>query len=59
MRHYQIHAGLYLAAKEFRYIIILRNKTAVYPMLKKLRKQPIVRLWALGTGRTIYVFEEN
>jgi len=28
--HYYIHAGLYLLAKEFRYITILRNNTVIY-----------------------------
>jgi len=32
-RHYWIHAGPYLSDKEFRYIMILKNKTAIYFLL--------------------------
>jgi len=48
MRHYQIHAGLYLTDKEFRYIMILRNKTAAYPALKELLLTTLS--WVMGAG---------
>jgi len=57
VRHYWIHAGLYLLAKEFRYIMTLRNKAAIYnPLGRKLVKPSSLCLVVLSTNQTIYVF---
>lgn len=56
MRHYQIHAGLYLAAKEFRYIITLKNKASIRYVFIILALTWTIKLKAFSTDQTIYVF---
>jgi len=55
MSYYYIHAGLYLLAKEFRYITILRNNTVIYHRLYKNIYILFFILMALDNNQIIYL----